>query len=221
MAGALDLIAAVGSVFGERPEAVRAVPRPPDAAFVMVVLALLWACLWRGALRWGGALLLVAGIWMYLTAPRPIAAFDADLRAVFVRGEESWTLVAREGRSTYARDRLGAMLGLSPATIERLTPPEWCGGGLCLWRSGGLDLAYVQDDAGFAGACRPGVLVIAQLDAPTDFSARCAPSTLMDAADIARYGGAVIYEGESGPRVERAWRDGVRRPWTRRGRNQE
>ncbi len=54
MASGLDLVAAIGEAFGSRPEAVRALPKPPDAAFIACVVALLWACLWRGALRWGG-----------------------------------------------------------------------------------------------------------------------------------------------------------------------
>ena len=71
MASALDLIAAVGQTFGERPEAVRALPQPPDLAFVLCVFALLWACLWRGALRWAAAPIFVASVALYVTAPRP------------------------------------------------------------------------------------------------------------------------------------------------------
>jgi hypothetical protein len=39
-------------------------------------------------------------------------------------GGANWTLIAARGRSSYARDRLGAMLGLSPPVIERLAAPE-------------------------------------------------------------------------------------------------
>ncbi|MGH6949794.1 MAG: ComEC/Rec2 family competence protein, partial [Vitreimonas sp.] len=73
MASALDLIAAVGATFGDRPEAVRALPRPPDLAFVLCALALVWACLWRGALRWAAVLFFAAGLALYVSAPRPIA----------------------------------------------------------------------------------------------------------------------------------------------------
>jgi competence protein ComEC len=118
MASALDLVAAIGETFGSRPEAVRALPRPPDLAFALCVGALLWACLWRGWLRWGGVVLFVACIALYISAPRPVAAFDADLRAIYAQAAEAdtthWTLIGGSGRSTYARDRLGAMLGLSP-----------------------------------------------------------------------------------------------------------
>ena len=126
MASALDLIAAIGQTFGERPEAVQAVSKPPDVAFILCVAALLCACLWRGALRWLGVPLLVASIAVYVSAPQPVAAFDSDLRAVYVRDSDRWTLLSTSRRSTYARDRLGATLGLSPAEIELLAPSETC-----------------------------------------------------------------------------------------------
>src|SRR6185436_17144432 len=139
MASALDLIAAVGQTFGDRPEAVRALPRPPDLAFLLCVAALLWASLWRGALRWAAAPILGAAIVVYASAPRPSLAFDADLRAIYLReaNAQGWEVITGGGRSTYARDRLGAMLGVAPAEIEHLAPPETCAEAFCTWRSGG------------------------------------------------------------------------------------
>jgi competence protein ComEC len=221
MAGALDLIAAVGATFGDRPEAVRALPRPPDLAFVLAVATLLWACLWRGALRWGGVALFATAVGLYATAARPVAAFDADLRAVYAHDGARWTLVQGRGRSTYARDRLGAMLGLSPPTIERLAPAESCSVSLCTWRRGALEIALVREAAGFDAACRAGLVVVARAEAPADFAARCRPAALMDGADLARSGGALVYADASGVRIERAWPAEVSRPWTRRGGDQE
>jgi competence protein ComEC len=221
MASALDLIAAVGAAFGERPEAVRALPRPPDAAFALVAFALTWACLWRGALRWVGAVIFVAGVGLYITAPRPVVAFDADLRAVYVHDGQEWTLVAGRGRSTYARDRLGAMLGLSPPAIEALAPPETCSAELCQWRSGSVGVALVREPAAFASACARGVIVVSPHPAPAEFGPRCSSAAVLDGADIARFGGAAIYNQQNGVRIERAWPEGVRRPWTRRGGDQE
>ncbi len=69
MASGLDLIAAIGQTFGERSEAVQAVPNPPDAAFLVCAFALLWACLWRGALRWFGVPIFAVSVALYITAP--------------------------------------------------------------------------------------------------------------------------------------------------------
>jgi competence protein ComEC len=219
MASALDLIAAVGATFGDRPEAVRAMARPPDLAFVLCVLALVWACLWRGGLRWAGLAFFAAGVWLYATAPRPFAAFDSDLRAVYVREDGGWTLAASSSRSTFARDRLGAMLGLSPPVIERMTPPEACAESHCRWRAEGVTIVLARTEQGLV--CERGAIVIASAAAPAGFTQRCAPAALIDAADLGRRGGGLIYAEEGVLRIERAQPDAVRRAWTPRALSQD
>lgn len=223
MASALDLIAAVGQTFGERPEAVRALPRPPDLAFALCVLALLWASLWRGALRWAALPVFIASVVIYAMAPRPIIAFDADLRALYARdsSDEHWRLIAAGGRSTYARDRMGAMLGLAPPQIERLAPPEGCGEALCAWRGHEREFRLVRAPEGFGDACTSGAVVIARAGAPENYAHNCALSALIDGPDLAQLGGAMIYEDEQGMRVERAWPAHIRRAWTVRAADQE
>ena len=217
MACALDLIAAVGQTFGERPEAVRALPRPPDLAFALCVFALLWASLWRGVLRWAALPAFIASIAIYATAPMPVVAFDGDLRAVYARGSDvQWRLIT-SGRSTYARDRMGAMLGLAPTQVERLAPPDTCGDAYCTWRRGERDFAFVRAEEGLAEACVRGATVIARVSAPEDFAHRCGLAGLMHAPDIAQLGGAMIYEDEDMLRIERAWPAHINRAWTVRG----
>jgi competence protein ComEC len=217
MASALDLIAAVGQTFGERPEAVRALPRPPDLAFALCVLALLWASLWRGALRWLAAPIFLASIALYAAAPQPIVAFDADLRAVYARETDATWRLMSSGRSTYARDRLGAMLGLAPPQVERLAPPDACGEAICTWRRGERDFAFVRAEEGLSETCLRGALIVARVTAPEDYAERCALTALMHAPDIAEFGGAMIYEDEDGLRIERAWPPQINRAWTVRG----
>lgn len=219
MASALDLIAAVGQTFGERPEAIRAMARPTDAAFVLCVFALLWAGLWRGALRWGGAIFFAGSIALYTQAPTPIVAFDADTRAIYARTDAtgSWSLIAAPGRSTYARDRLGAMLGLSPPVIERLAPPEGCGEGGCAWRSADRPFALITDEVAVARGCELQAIIISRVPTPPDFVQRCGATTLIDPTDLAQRGGALIYATEEGIRIERALSAMVSRPWTPRG----
>ncbi|MGD9965470.1 MAG: ComEC/Rec2 family competence protein [Hyphomonadaceae bacterium] len=216
MASALDLIAAVGQTFGERPEAIRAVPKPPDVAFILCVLSLLWACLWRGGVRWFAAPIFATSVALYVVAPRPVAAFDADLRAIYARDGGRWALFAASSRSSYARDRLGSMLGLSPSEIERLAPPETCGEGLCAWRIGRRLLLLARDAAALDRACVAGAIVIASTDVAAEYASRCQLAALIDAQSIARLGGATITETPLGPRIVRALSSEVRRPWTPR-----
>ncbi len=224
MASALDLVAAVGQTFGERPEAVRALPRPSDEAFVVCVAALLWACLWRGALRWIAVPIFAASIWLYVTTPRPIMVFDADLRAVYARNDETplgWSLIAASGRSTYARDRLGATLGLSPPVIERLAAPERCGESGCTWDWRGRPFALVRDAQGFVTACVRGAVILAHLPAPPDYAQRCDSAAVLDATELTRSGGGFVYSEGDVLRLERVRSPGAGRPWTPRGLVQE
>jgi competence protein ComEC len=214
MASALDLIAAVGQTFGERPEAVRAMPRPPDVAFILCVLALVWACLWRGLLRWFAAPIFAASVALYVAAPPPVAAFDGELRVIYARDNGDWTLLAASGRSTYARDRLGAMLGLSPSEIERLAPPETCGETVCRWRSGERAIFLVRTAAAIETACVRNAIVVAEFEAPENYAARCRLGGLIDANSLARLGGAAIAETPLGSRIERARPLEIKRPWT-------
>ncbi|MEQ1616827.1 MAG: ComEC/Rec2 family competence protein [Terricaulis sp.] len=221
MASALDLVVAVGGVFGERPEAVRALLRPPDAAFMLCVIALLWACLWRGWLRWGGAGLFAASIVLYLLAPTPVAAFDSEMRAVFVRGHDGWRLIARGGRSTYARERLGAMLGIAPLTIERLPPPEQCAEAACTLSLDGQTALLVRTEAGLVAAladrsAADSAIIMTHLSIPPEHRERRRLVALIDAANLARLGGGFIYAAPDGLRLTRALDPATRRPWTPR-----
>jgi competence protein ComEC len=212
MAAGLDLVAAVGATFGERPEAVRALPRPPDAAFVVCVLALMWACLWRGATRWGGAVLFALSVTLYIAAPRPVLAFDADLRAIFVSEQSgAWSLIAAPGRSAYARERLGAMLGIAPAEVSRLAPPTDCGPLACAREMQGLRLVVVLGDEA-TPECAGADLVLGASDAALT---ACGARRTIGGHDLARHGGGMIYLSESGVRIERALPGGHQRTWTR------
>lgn len=214
MASALDMIAAVGQTFGERPEAVRAVPRPPELAFVLCVVALLWACLWRGGLRWVATPIFAASVALYVLAPRPVLAFDADLRAIYARDGDRWTLVAKAGRSTFARDRLGSMLGLAPSEIERLAPPEDCGESLCRWRRPRGEIIYVKDPLAYTRACVADAIVLSATPAPTGFAQRCRLAALIDGSSLALMGGATVVDTPQGPRIERARSLTTQRAWT-------
>lgn len=217
MAEALDLIAAIGTAFGVRPEAVQAFPRPPDLFLPLASMGVLWACLWRGALRWGGALWFGAAFALYLAAPAPALAFDGEMRAVYARAGDAWTLNADGRRSTFARQRLGGQLGLTPRAVERLAPPEGCAEAFCAWTTPqGRSAFAVRDAALLERACLRGAIVLTLARAPPDFSARCAPLLLIDAASLAAEGGGLITERADGVRVARAQPRAVARVWTAR-----
>lgn len=214
MAQALDLVAAIGESFGARPEAVQAFPRPPDIFLPLSALAITWACLWRGVLRWGGVAFLGAAVALYVMQPRPTLAFDGEMQVVFARGADGWRMAAGAGRSTFARDRLGGQLGLNPGQLERIRAPDTCDDLGCDWETPQRRPVHlVRDTAGFSAACAPNAIVLTPLAAPADFTARCRPALLVDAASLAAHGGGVLTERSDGIVVRRAT-EGPPRPWT-------
>jgi hypothetical protein len=121
------------------------------------------------------------------------------------------------GSSTYARERLGAMLGLSPARVDELPQPEGCGQHLCAWNTPqGLAAFYALNQEGVTEACAENAIVLSPAMPPPDFVARCKLSILVDSASLAREGGGMLYEGPDGYRFLRAQPEHLRRPWTAR-----
>lgn len=214
MAQALDLVAAIGASFGARPEAVQAFPRPPDIFLPLSALAITWACLWRGVLRWGGAVLLGAALALYIAQPRPALAFDGEMQAVFMHDSGAWLMAAGSGRSTFARDRLGGQLGVNPADLESIRAPEDCTDIACVWETPARRPVHlVRDAVGFGAACAPGAIVLSPLSPPPGFAVRCRPALLVDSASLARSGGGVLTEDGARFLVRRAT-EGPARPWT-------
>ena len=140
MASALDLVAAVGEAFrraaggGARSAAAAGGWRSCCACS-----RLLWACLWRGALRWGGAPFFAASVALYVLAPRPVAGFDGDLRAVY-RARSDARLDADRAQPGARPTRANGSArcsGLSPPEIERLRRPKHAAKRLCVAHAGG------------------------------------------------------------------------------------
>jgi len=212
MARALALISEIGAVFGARPEAIVALPKPPDIFLPLTALGIAWACLWRGALRWGALLVFVAAILAQLGAPAPAVAFDAELRAILVREPSgAWRLVARVGRSHFARDRIGQQLGLTPARLGQLAEPDGCSDSVCTWRTPlGRRAALAFDARGAAWACGHADLVVtAHLIARPN----CAAALIIDGRTLTREGGAMITENADGFVTRTARPAWLKRPW--------
>ncbi|MES1202131.1 MAG: ComEC/Rec2 family competence protein [Pseudomonadota bacterium] len=220
MASALDLVAAIGEAFGSRPEAVRALPRPPDAALIACVAGLLWACLWRGRLRWLALAAIPLTIGLYLVEPRPVFAFDSDMRAVLWREGGHWTLLKGHTRSSYAAEKLGAMLGVSPVQVARLAEPASCADDVCWFNAGGARIAVVRSTDGLSEACVANAVVISRVVTSSNSLAACRV-TLIDASDLAQRGGGFIYAEAQGLRITRASPPAIHRPWTPIGQNED
>ncbi|MDX2232968.1 MAG: ComEC/Rec2 family competence protein [Hyphomonadaceae bacterium] len=215
MAGGLDMVRAIGAVFAERPEAVRALPMAPTSAFLFAIGAITWICLWRGGLRWWGVAGLVVAGALYALTPRPVVMADGDLRAVVALTQERWVAVADPRRGAFARSRLAGLLGLSSFAADRLAPPDGCTPDLCLWRTpGGRPVARVFTAAGMDEACLPGTIVLSDALLDRTTASRCRLALLVTPQDLERNGGLAITESARGVEIARARDDAGRRPWS-------
>jgi competence protein ComEC len=192
MGDALDFLIAAAASFANRPEAVRWLPRPSEGVFLLWVFAVCWACLWRGALRWLSAPILVFAIALYVVTPKPILWVDASADAVLARDGERWVKIAGQ-RGAFEAERIGQLAGLGPRDVEALAPPEDCGQSLCLWRApDGRRGALIIEETGFAAFCAPGAIVVSRATASAAWRARCRPAALIQPGDLATRGGASI-----------------------------
>lgn len=81
----------------------------------------------------------------------------------------------------------------------------------------GVRFAVILTEAGFPGACVARAIVLTRLKAPENYSQRCQLRALIDAENLARQGGAMIYRTQDGYRIKRSITPGTARPWTPRG----
>jgi competence protein ComEC len=218
MAAALDTVRAIGAVFAQRPEAVHALPLMPDAAFVLTVCALVWACVWRGRVRWAAAAFLIGGLALYATSPRALIWADADLKAVVASdesedGRRRWFALAT-GRSDFQRSRLASLAGVAPTALA--TGPaaaNACSDTGCVWITpGGREVHWVSKDTALERACVPGAIVLAQM--PAHFKRDCALAFLSTPADRRAYGGFSLTETASGVLVRHVRSPRGGRPWS-------
>lgn len=214
MGWGLDLLVAVGGVFADRPEAIRALPKPPDLALIIWTTAIVWACLWRGPLRVVAVPMLLSGIALYALSPRPSLYVDGALQAVIARNEEGrWVAVNARG-ADFERQRLGELAGISEIESKKLAQPPGCGETQCTWKSAhGRPIIVTQVGADTNAACMEGAIVIAHTSMPPDWIARCKPAALINPSTLARQGGAAIYESEKDIRIVRARSLDHARPW--------
>lgn len=216
MGASLDFLVAASAVFADRPEAVRYLPRPPEAAFLLWTFAVAWMCLWRGWLRLGALIPIAFGLALYLVAPRPSVFVDgagqaALMRVAAERGPHWATVHARAG--AFEAERMAQLAGLGPAQAALLAEPEGCTAASCRWRTQtGRAAALILTDAGYSEICGKGALIVARTPAPAGWSERCKPAALITPTELTKNGGATITEMEQSVQVRYAQPDN-RRPW--------
>lgn len=217
MAGALDMVTAICRVFADRPEAVRPLPVAQELAFLVAVSAIIFACLWRGPLRWLAVIVMAVAAGLYVGAPKAVLLADGDVRAVVARTPDGWIAAADAKRGAFAKGRLGGLAGLPVAETEKLAPPDGCDAFVCSWRTPrGRRVFRVYRAEGLEAACVRRAIVLSDVALDATFRAQCLPALAVDPADLAKRGGLALVETTHGIRVRRARDDAGYRVWSGR-----
>lgn len=195
-AGGLHLVAGVAQAFGARPEAVQWLPAAPPLVLSLLLLAMLWAAIWRGWLRALAVLPMAAALVLAVAAPQPIAVIDPEGAAVLARTPQGWALWRASRGGRFAAERLAQRVGLDPTRLPAIAPLP-CDAQGCRWTTPGGRAARLAF-SGAADMCRGDLLL-----APgwTVVPAGCDRTLVIAGTALARQGGAAVLETTTGLRA--------------------
>jgi competence protein ComEC len=211
----------LGHLFATAPWAVMTASSAPQAALAISYLGIVFACLWRGRLRWIGLPMAAAVmIWPRPTAPVAWIAADGDDAAIVIGDLE---VPLKPGARQYATglwaQRRGFTLSptLEAATAEQIRAFD-CDRRGCA--SNGLNRPAISawwshrgpTAAQFDALCAHADILILRAEVSPPPS--CASSILLDAGDFRRGGAAEVFGAPGHWRI--AWAQPLRgdRPWT-------
>jgi competence protein ComEC len=212
------------------PGAAPALPPLPGWGLALAGLGFCWACLWRGALRWPGLAMLLAGLSAGLVTPPPDLLVSPDARLVAFRTAEGVFLHRMPGATGFARDTLLRELGATtalplPDTGEAAGGAIACTPAACRFRprDGAAEAVLLRtpppargtrggvavDAASLAAACGQVALIVAT----EPVRPRCRAGAVVDRFTVWRDGAQAAWLGAEGVRLvsDRAARGD--RPW--------
>jgi competence protein ComEC len=218
MGWGIDLMLGAARTVASWPGASLLVPAMPAAGLALSALGGLWICLWRGRLRWGGAIGLLAGLATIPLADRPDVLVNGDGRLMAVRmadGRYSLSSTRREAfaaRIWLERDgdvESGARPWPETASADGRLACDALG---CVYRAGRHSVALVQDPRALLDDCMPGAVVVSAV--PVRRACRAA-GRVIDRFDLWRDGAHALWLKDGG-RVEVLSVRQARgdRPWT-------
>lgn len=211
-------IIALGHIFAVAPGASMTMPSAPEIALAISYLGIVFACLWRGPLRWIGVPMAAAvALWPRPAAPVAWIASDGKDAAVVIAGEE---VALKPGQRQYATQlwaqRRGFTLPIDPAGAQKVS--------FDCDRNGCAPIGATRPAIGawwtkrkpsaerFDALCDRADIVILRTTAPPP--AACSGAVVLTRAAFAAGGSAEVFAARQGWRI--AWSQPVRgaRPWT-------
>jgi len=209
----------LGHLFANARGAYFTLSSAPTIALAISYIGIVFACLWRGKLRWIGLPMAFAvALWPRPAPPAAWIASDGDDAAVVVRGQavalkpaqrlyavQTWA--QRRGLSLPA-DAATAQATVADCTRNSCAPLPGVHPAIAAWWTVRKPKAGVLEDV-----CRNAdILVFTRktFDVPTV----CHPAVVLGPADFAKGGAAEIFQAKTGWGI--VWSEPIRghRPWT-------
>jgi competence protein ComEC len=216
-------ILAIAHTFAHAPGASHTFASAPPIALLVSFLGIIFACLWKGRLRWAAApLALAVLVWPRAAAPAGWIAADGGNAAVAVDGR---AIVLKPGVRKFASDAWTVHRGLiAPFDPDaevalafdcnrtRCLPHTGVTPAMGAWWTKRPPRPEVLDDL-----CRASAILILKAQVPTPPS--CDGVLVLRPTDFARGGSAEIYPADPGEGWRLDWSSDWRgaRPWTRGG----
>ena len=214
-------INSLGHVFATAPGAAITMPSAPQIALAISYLGIIFACLWRGSLRWIGLPMAMAvAVWPRPLAPVAWIASDGNDAAVVIDGRE---ITLKPDKRAYATQLWAQRRDLVlPANAQiaqeaafdcdrnGCTPTGGARPAIAAWWT----KRHPSDDRLKAMCERADVLI---LRAPVDPPASCKEVIVLRRLDFDIGGAAEVYPAPHGWRI--VWSQPMRgkRPWTGAG----
>jgi competence protein ComEC len=216
---AAKAIVYLAHTFANAPGAALVVPSAPTIALAISYLGIVFACLWRGRLRWIGLPMAAAvALWPRPAPPIAWVASDGNDAAIVVKGQE---IALKPTKSTYATDLWAQRRGFTlPADMAKAQGAAFdCNRAHCkplpktqpalaAWWTRRKPKADALNDL-----CDGAQILV--IRAEVDLPDACRKAIVLGPRDFETGGSAEIFKGPKGWRVD--WSQPIRgdRPWTR------
>jgi len=179
------------------------IPQMPAGAFGMLIVGLLWICIWTTRIRLLGLGPLIVGAIATFLAPRPDLLITGDGRHLAVVSADGVPLILREHAGNYVRSLLAEASGFDgePDDLGSL-PYSNCSNDACVavipkgrtnWRLLATRSSYRIDWSDLTDACDKSDIVVSDRRLPRG----CSPRWLkLDPEALSRTGGLAVYLGQ-------------------------
>ena len=206
----LDLLLWIADFTASRPGAVKLMPQMGGVTFALFLAGGLWLALWKGRARlWGFLPAAIATAILLFATPVPDLLISGDGKHVGVTGEDERLIVLRDTRSSFTRDNLMELAGV---TGDPLPMAEWpeaeCSTEFCVvtierggrpWHIMMSRSDLIVEERALAAACERADIVVSDRWLPRS----CAPRWLKaDGRMLSMTGGLAVSLNGDEPRYD-------------------